>query len=222
VRFTASPCQGSLQRYAQAGVTDDIPVHVLGGNIVPLATPAAGSAFNTTTAARTAPLTLLAALPGPPGGPAPLRCGPACAAGAAACGRMYLDGGEELEAGTARDNFLTFTTYLVWPEPYRDPTLHPILCLYLVHRVQRAGRLGRRSSSGRAWRRAVRRGRPPKACNGSCESWLTRDRASRTADGGLRARRMATAGAWRWSGQAAAPAAATSPGPPWTASCCWA
>jgi hypothetical protein len=100
-------------------VTDDIPVHVLGGNIVPLATPAAGSAFNTTAAARAAPLTLLAALPGPPGGPAPLRCGPACAAGAAACGRMYLDGGEELEAGTARDNFLTFSAYLVQAQTYR-------------------------------------------------------------------------------------------------------
>ena len=94
-------------------MTDDIPVHVLGGNIVPLATPPAGSPFNTTSDARGAPLTLLVALPGHPGPPAQQRCGDACAAGAAACGAMYLDAGEELEVGTARDNFLNFTAALV-------------------------------------------------------------------------------------------------------------
>lgn len=97
----------------QAGVTDDIPVHVLGGNIVPLATPPAGAPFNTTAEARGAPLTLLVALPGPPGPPAQQRCGDACAAGAAACGSMYLDAGEELEVGIARDNFFNFTASLV-------------------------------------------------------------------------------------------------------------
>ncbi|KAK9831002.1 hypothetical protein WJX81_007621 [Elliptochloris bilobata] len=101
-----------LNSTVHAGVTDDIPVHVLGGNIVPLATPPASFPFNTTSDAKSAPLTLLVALPGPPGAPPQQRCGGACASGSAACGSMYLDGGEELEAGTARDNFLNFTATL--------------------------------------------------------------------------------------------------------------
>ena len=61
----------------QVGLTDNVPVHVLGGSIVPIG--AAGS--SSTAAALRAPLTLLVALPRRGAGATPLqRCMPACAA----------------------------------------------------------------------------------------------------------------------------------------------
>ena len=44
----------------QAGVTDNVPLHVLGGNIIPVAL---GQEFMTTTAVRNATLALVVALP---------------------------------------------------------------------------------------------------------------------------------------------------------------
>ena len=61
----------------QVGLTDNVPVHVLGGSIVPIG--AAGS--SSTAAALRVPLTLLIALPRDGAGATPpQRCAPACAA----------------------------------------------------------------------------------------------------------------------------------------------
>lgn len=61
----------------QVGLTDNVPVHVLGGSIVPIGV--AGSS-STATALRV-PLTLFVALPrGGAGATPPERCMPACAA----------------------------------------------------------------------------------------------------------------------------------------------
>jgi hypothetical protein len=79
----------------QAGLTDNPPVYVLGGNIVPLSV----NGTNTTAAARAGNLTLLAALPGAQLLGSFERCGQGCAASSqpgnlVTCGHMYLDGGE--------------------------------------------------------------------------------------------------------------------------------
>eukprot|EP00884_Botryococcus_braunii_P022777 jgi/Botrbrau1/9183/Bobra.0236s0014.1 len=98
-----------------AGVTDDVPLHVAGGFILPL-----GQGGMTTTEARTSPLTLLVAFPKNSSAAGLPSCGGLCASPASstdsseltACGGMYLDGGEDLEVGTARDNMLKFNATL--------------------------------------------------------------------------------------------------------------
>ena len=82
--------------YVQAQTTDDPPVYILGGNIVPIGV----NGTNNTSAARAGNLTLVAALPGPQS-PYFYRCGQSCAAQSSpsnlvACGHMYLDQGAPL------------------------------------------------------------------------------------------------------------------------------
>ena len=77
----------------QAGMEDNPPVYVLGGNIVPLG----ASGLMTTTALRASNLTLLAAFPAP-GSPPFERCGKRCTVQSTAkhlvtCGHMYMDQG---------------------------------------------------------------------------------------------------------------------------------
>ena len=87
------------------GLTDDVPLFVMGGTIMPL-----GGGGMTTGAARNSSLTLLVALPGGAGNASkPSFCGSGCPQGAAACGHMYLDDGEELEVGSALDNYISLT-----------------------------------------------------------------------------------------------------------------
>ena len=79
--------------WLQAQTTDDPPVFILGGNIVPIG----ANGTNNTDAARAANLTLLAALPGLQS-PFFHRCGQGCAAQSSpsslvACGHIYLDQG---------------------------------------------------------------------------------------------------------------------------------
>lgn len=108
----------------QVGITDDIPVYVLGGTVVPL-----GEGGLTTDVARNSSLTLLVAMPGSAGNDsAPSLCGLGCPDGAAACGHMYLDGGEELEVGSALDNYITMTatttTVSLWGRPCASGCSH--------------------------------------------------------------------------------------------------
>ena len=77
----------------QAQTTDNPPVYILGGNIIPIG----ANGTNNTAAAMAANLTLIAALPGPQQ-PGFERCGQGCAAQSSpgnlvACGHMYLDQG---------------------------------------------------------------------------------------------------------------------------------
>lgn len=83
----------TLACYLQAGLEDNPPVYVLGGNMIPLG----ASSLMTTTALRASNLTLLAAFPAP-GSPPFERCGQACTVQSTAkllvtCGHMYLDHG---------------------------------------------------------------------------------------------------------------------------------
>ena len=104
-----SACQ-PLRRWAlQVAYTDLVPAYILGGSIITL-----GAGGMTTDAARNATLTLVVAFPSGAGDPTPPHfAGPGCPAAAdgsvAACGHMYLDGGEELELGGALDNYITLS-----------------------------------------------------------------------------------------------------------------
>eukprot|EP00884_Botryococcus_braunii_P003098 jgi/Botrbrau1/1278/Bobra.0163s0061.1 len=99
----------------QAGLTDDVPLHIAGGFIVPL-----GQGGMTTTEARTSPLSLLVAFPKDPSSPGLPSCGGLCGPAPKAkspselssCGAMFLDGGEDLEIGSARDNKLQFNAHI--------------------------------------------------------------------------------------------------------------
>ncbi len=78
----------------QAGLADNPPVFVLGGNIVPLGPPGT----NTTTALRAGNLTLLVAFPSADSPPFE-RCGGGCGSqngvgNRVTCGHMYLDQGK--------------------------------------------------------------------------------------------------------------------------------
>ncbi|KAK9915638.1 hypothetical protein WJX75_001864 [Coccomyxa subellipsoidea] len=94
----------------EALVTDPTPIHVLGGNIVPLS-----QGGMNTNAARSNPLSLLVALALVASGNSSQRCTGPCTpqqgAVQQACGHMYLDGGEELELGSSRDHLLAFSAY---------------------------------------------------------------------------------------------------------------
>jgi hypothetical protein len=73
-------------------VGDPAPVLLLPGGVVAVG---ADVGANTTAAARAAPLTIAAALPRPGVDAVPLRCGRACSNDGAACGDLYLDGGDD-------------------------------------------------------------------------------------------------------------------------------
>ena len=92
----------------QVGITDDVPLYLLGGTIFTL-----GEGGMTTDAARNSSLTFLVALPSSSPGPAASLCGPGCPksqnGSLSACGHMYLDVGEELEVGGALDNYISMT-----------------------------------------------------------------------------------------------------------------
>ena len=86
----------ALRPALQAAPTDNPPVYILGGNVVPIG----ANGTNTTAAARAANLTLVAALPGPHS-PLFSRCGQGCSAQSSpgnlvACGHMYLDQGTSM------------------------------------------------------------------------------------------------------------------------------
>ena len=86
----------ALRPALQAAPTDNPPVYILGGNVVPVG----ANGTNTTAAARAANLTLVAALPGPHS-PSFSRCGQGCSAQSSsgnlvACGHMYLDQGTSM------------------------------------------------------------------------------------------------------------------------------
>ncbi|CAL5222310.1 g4654 [Coccomyxa viridis] len=94
-----------------AGLEDNPPVYVRGGNIVPLG----ASGLMTTTALRASNLTLLAAFPSAES-PHFERCGQGCRAQSTAqrlvtCGHMYLDQGEDRSVGHAQDNYLGFEAH---------------------------------------------------------------------------------------------------------------
>lgn len=108
------------------------PLLVVAGGVAVVAGEE-GQIFNTTSAARAAPLTLLAALPVPPSGAATtttatLRCGRSCKddEGAAACGDLYLDKGDELDPGPNRRgrtlsvDASSASVRLSWPIPSRS------------------------------------------------------------------------------------------------------
>jgi hypothetical protein len=91
------------------------PTLLLPGRILSLAT---GAPFNTTAAARGAPLALAAALPPDGETPANLACGRLCPPGTA-CGDVYLDGGED-EPGAGKGRVLAVDVSgdratLTWP-----------------------------------------------------------------------------------------------------------
>ena len=95
----------------QVGLTDETPIYLLGGTITTL-----GGGGMTTDAARNSSLTFVAALPSSATTPAPLLSGVGCPAASngsiAACGHMYLDTGEELDIGSAADNYISLTAEL--------------------------------------------------------------------------------------------------------------
>lgn len=81
----------------QAGLADNPPVFILGGNILPMGPPGP----NTTTALRGANLTLLVAFPSADSPPFE-RCGSGCSSqngigNRVTCGHMYLDQGSLLD-----------------------------------------------------------------------------------------------------------------------------
>ncbi|KAK9804677.1 hypothetical protein WJX73_009282 [Symbiochloris irregularis] len=92
----------------QVGLTDDVPLYVLGGTILTL-----GEGGLNTDAARNSSLTILVALPGGGNAPAPALCGLGCPTSSngslLACGHMYLDGGEEVDLGTGANNYISMT-----------------------------------------------------------------------------------------------------------------
>ncbi|CAL8465181.1 g4716 [Coccomyxa elongata] len=99
---------GGLNTTVQASLADNPPVFVLGGNIVPLGP----QGTNTTTALRAGNLTLLVAFPSA-SSPKFERCGQRCGSqngygNRVACGHMYLDQGDEMDVGTAQNNYLAF------------------------------------------------------------------------------------------------------------------
>ena len=80
--------------FMQAGLEDNPPVYILGGNIIPLGS----SGLMTTTALRASNLTLLTAFPSAHSPPFE-RCGQGCAVPSTpsrlvTCGHMYLDQGQ--------------------------------------------------------------------------------------------------------------------------------
>ena len=86
------PCKG-VACHVQAGLQDNPPVYILGGNIIPLG----ASGLMTTTALRASNLSLLAAFPSAHSAHFE-RCGQGCTAQSTAnrsvtCGHMYLDHG---------------------------------------------------------------------------------------------------------------------------------
>ncbi|KAK9822226.1 hypothetical protein WJX81_001471 [Elliptochloris bilobata] len=98
-----------------AGVTDDVPLHVLAGNVVPLAK----GHHMTTVDVRNSSLVLVVAVPKDNVVAPAARCSGACGAAPQsgvlnACGGMYWDGGEELNIGRALDNYVSFTAQLTW------------------------------------------------------------------------------------------------------------
>ena len=75
------------------------PLLVVAGGVVAVAGER-DRVFNTTAAARAAPLTIIAALPADEDGATrTLRCGRRCKEGGSACGDLYLDRGDELDPG---------------------------------------------------------------------------------------------------------------------------
>ncbi|CAL5218429.1 g109 [Coccomyxa viridis] len=107
---TIDASSGSRTVTVQANVTDNTPIYILGGNILPF-----GQGGMTTTEARTSPLKLVVALANATGNATADRCSGKCSVqeGAVmqACGHMYLDEGEELSTGTAKDNLLSFSAF---------------------------------------------------------------------------------------------------------------
>ena len=105
-----------------AGLTDHVPLHVLGGTVLPL-----GPGGMTTKAAREGNVTLLAALPRP-GGSKQARCGPGfegdappAKAAASAWGSLYYDGdGESVEAGPPPRGTRALLSAHVGPAPSAD------------------------------------------------------------------------------------------------------
>lgn len=82
--------------FMQAGLEDNPPVYILGGNIIPLGS----SGLMTTTALRASNLTLLTAFPSAHSPPFE-RCGQSCDVPSTpsrlvTCGHMYLDQGQLL------------------------------------------------------------------------------------------------------------------------------
>ena len=106
----------------QVGITDDVPLFVLGGTIVTL-----GGGGMTTDAARNSTLTFVVALPSSADVPAPALCGngcpPASNGSLTACGHVYLDGGEELEVGSAQDNYISLTAVVSQVHPFYGPSM---------------------------------------------------------------------------------------------------
>lgn len=98
----------STNKTLEVGITDDVPLFLLGGTIMTLS---AGGM--TTDAARNGSLTIVVALPSNANASGASLCGKTCPTGAngsiTACGHMYLDEGEDLELGAALDNYVTFT-----------------------------------------------------------------------------------------------------------------
>eukprot|EP00884_Botryococcus_braunii_P010218 jgi/Botrbrau1/19198/Bobra.0077s0101.1 len=90
-------------RRVQQRVSEPAPLFVAGGHIIPLA-----SAAMTTNEVMASKIRLLVALPEEE--PQLLRTtGSTCeAAPYAACGHLYVDDGEQLETGSARENLITF------------------------------------------------------------------------------------------------------------------
>ncbi|KAK9808029.1 hypothetical protein WJX73_006288 [Symbiochloris irregularis] len=99
---------GSRNATVRANVTDNTPVYIMGGSILPF-----GQGGMTTTAAEKSNLTLIVALADAASTAAVERCNGACpvheGAVLSACGHMYLDQGEELGTGTGADNFVFFS-----------------------------------------------------------------------------------------------------------------
>ena len=92
----------------QAALTDNPPVYILGGNIIPLGQPG----MMTTSLLRASNLTLLAAFASPDA-PAFERCGQGCSAQSSpgrlvTCGHMYLDHGGPSAESTCWDYCLDF------------------------------------------------------------------------------------------------------------------
>ena len=95
---------------------DPATLLLLPGGVVAVGADAGAS---TTAAARAAPLTIAAAVPGS-GAPIPLRCGRACAEPGAACGDLYLDSGDDSNPGAKRGRGLAVDAdarkiRLTWP-----------------------------------------------------------------------------------------------------------